>query len=104
MRIVALTVSIAVLVFAVLGVSNNSCSSLTASSCHATDYSLDNSRTSMIFGVSDFGCSFTYGRFNTLTAGFSFDKEKPTAADFQFEIDTSSIDTNDAKRDEHARP
>ena len=71
--------------------------------CAAADYDLDNSHTSLIFGVSHFGYSFTYGRFNTLTGGFSFDKEAPTESSFKFEIESSSVDTNDAKRDEHLR-
>ena len=73
------------------------------STSHAADYDLDNSHTSLIFGVSHFGYSFTYGRFNTLAGGFSFDKENPVDSSFKFEIDTSSVDTNDAKRDEHLR-
>ena len=78
-------------------------STLENPTCHAADYDLDNSHTSLIFGVSHFGYSFTYGRFNTLAGGFSFDKEDPTAAKFKFEIDANSVDTNDAKRDEHLR-
>lgn len=93
----------AILVFAVFSVAGVSAWPLTSSVCHAADYDLDNSHTSLIFGISHFGYSFTYGRFNTLAGGFSFDKENPTAASFRFEIDTSSIDTNDAKRDEHLR-
>jgi len=73
------------------------------STCNAADYDLDNSHTSLIFGVSHFGYSFTYGRFNTLTGSFSFDKENPTASNFKFEIDSSSVDTNEPKRDEHLR-
>ena len=78
-------------------------STFPGSACHAADYDLDNSHTSLIFGVSHFGYSFTYGRFNTLAGGFNFDKDNPTGASFKFEIDASSVDTNDAKRDEHLR-
>lgn len=88
----------AVLIFSASAAST---SILCSSNCHAADYDLDNSHTSLIFGVSHFGYSFTYGRFNTLTGGFSFDKEKPAEASFKFEIETGSVDTNDAKRDEH---
>lgn len=73
------------------------------SRCDAAEYELDNSHTSLIFGISHFGYSFTYGRFNTLTGEFDFDKDNPTAARFQFQIDTNSVDTNDAKRDDHLR-
>lgn len=74
-----------------------------SSNCAAADYDLDNSHTSLIFGVSHFGYSFTYGRFNRLSGEFSFDKETPTDSSFKFEIETSSVDTNDTKRDEHLR-
>lgn len=75
----------------------------TSATCEAADYDLDNSHTALIFGVSHFGYSFTYGRFNTVAGEFSFDKENPTDSSFKFEIDTGSVDTNDAKRDEHLR-
>lgn len=90
----------ALIIFSACAVST---SILSSSNCHAADYDLDNSHTSLIFGVSHFGYSFTYGRFNTLSGGFSFDKANPAEASFKFEIDTSSVDTNDAKRDEHLR-
>jgi len=71
---------------------------VSTSTSNAADYDLDNVHTSLIFGVSHFGYSFTYGRFNTLTGVFSFDKENPTASNFKFEIDSSSVDTNDGQR------
>ena len=76
---------------------------ISPTNCSAADYDLDNSHTSLIFGVSHLGYSFTYGRFNTLAGEFSFDKDNPTESSFKFEIETSSVDTNDAKRDEHLR-
>ncbi len=89
-----------ILVFSLCAICSVLASPLT---CHAADYDLDNSHTSLIFGVSHFGYSFTYGRFNTVSGGFSFDKENPTDSNFKFEIQTSSVDTNDAKRDDHLR-
>jgi len=67
----------------------------------AADYALDNSHASLIFGVSHLGFSYTYGRFNRISGGFSFDKNDPSASQFVITIDASSIDTNDAKRDQH---
>ena len=69
----------------------------------ADDFNLDNSHASLIFGVSHFGYSYTYGRFNKMGGQFSFDKANLPAAKFEFTIDASSVDTNDAKRDEHLR-
>ena len=65
----------------------------------AADYALDNSHASLIFGVSHLGFSYTYGRFNRISGGFSFDKNDPSASQFVITIDASSIDTNDAKRE-----
>jgi len=73
------------------------------SNCQAANYVLDSSHTSLIFGVSHFGYSFTYGRFNTIAGTFRFEKDAPTEGGFKFEIDTSSVDTNDAERDERLR-
>ena len=67
----------------------------------AANYVLDGSHTSLIFGVSHLGFSFTYGRFNTVQGAFSFDKDNPDASVFEVTVDAASIDTNDKKRDEH---
>lgn len=69
----------------------------------ADDYVLDNSHTSVIFGVSHLGFSFTYGRFNTVKGSFSLDPAKPEASTFQLNINAESIDTNDEGRDKHLR-
>ncbi len=64
---------------------------------------IDNSHTSVIFGVSHFGYSYTYGRFNKVKGGFNLDKGNPAASQFQIVIDATSIDSNDQKRDEHLK-
>ncbi len=69
----------------------------------ADNYALDASHTSIIFGVSHLGYSYTYGRFNKLTGSFVIDAANPAASNFQLTIDAASVDTNDAKRDEHLR-
>lgn len=66
-------------------------------------FEVDNSHTSLIFGVSHLGLSYTYGRFNRIGGAFQYDPADPAAAQFRVDIDVSSIDTNDAKRDEHLR-
>ena len=66
-------------------------------------YALDPSHTSVVFGVSHLGYSFTYGRFNKVDGHFVFDKNSPTNSQFTVTIDAASVDTNDAKRDEHLR-
>jgi polyisoprenoid-binding protein YceI len=72
-------------------------------SVSADQYAVDPSHTSVIFGVSHLGYSFTYGRFNKVSGEFTLDAAKPEAASFSLAIDAASIDTNDAKRDDHLR-
>jgi len=53
------------------------------------------------FKVSHMGFSIIGGRFNKFEGGFTWDKTNPTASTVEVTIDTTSIDTNHAKRDEH---
>lgn len=73
------------------------------SQVNAEDYVLDKAHTSVIFGISHMGFSYTYGRFNRIDGKYALDEANPTASSFQLTVDASSIDTNDAKRDEHLR-
>jgi polyisoprenoid-binding protein YceI len=84
------------LAFALLG-------SLAARPVQAEDYAIDGSHTSVIFGISHLGYSFTYGRFNTVKGAFTLDPAKPEASTFELLIDANSIDTNDAGRDGHLK-
>jgi polyisoprenoid-binding protein YceI len=76
---------------------------LFAPAARADEFAVDNSHTSVIFGVSHLGYSITYGRFNKVSGTFTLDPAGPEASTFQIAIDASSIDTNDAKRDEHLK-
>jgi polyisoprenoid-binding protein YceI len=69
----------------------------------ADEFAIDNSHTSVIFGVSHMGYSITYGRFNNVSGAFTLDAKGPEASTFQVALDVASIDTNDAKRDEHLK-
>jgi polyisoprenoid-binding protein YceI len=64
---------------------------------------IDGTHTSVIFGVSHMGFSYTYGRFNKVSGGYVLDRENPEASQFQLAIDAASIDTNDQKRDQHLK-
>jgi polyisoprenoid-binding protein YceI len=79
------------------------CLAALAHPLQADDFQIDNSHTSVVFGVSHLGYSFTYGRFNKVSGAFTLDPKGPEASTFQVAIDASSVDTNDAKRDEHLR-
>jgi polyisoprenoid-binding protein YceI len=75
----------------------------TGAFAQAASYTLDGSHTAVIFSISHFGYSFTYGRFNKVEGSFSVDNANPAASQFNFSIDAASIDSNDPKRDEHLR-
>lgn len=75
----------------------------TARESRADNYAIDGSHTSMIFGISHFGYSYTYGRFNEVQGNFVWDNANPAASRFVLAIATASIDTNDEKRDGHLR-
>ena len=64
-------------------------------------YTIDNAHTSLVFAVSHFNLSYTYGRFNKCSGEFTIDGGM--ADSFRFSIDPASVDTNDAERDKHLR-
>jgi len=66
-------------------------------------YNIDNSHTSIVFAVSHFGLSYTYGRFNKCEGNFELDAGELSTKGFAFSIDADSIDTNNAERDTHLR-
>src|SRR5262249_54054978 len=74
-----------------------------AGSAMADDYAVDASHTGVSFKASHIGLSWTHGRFNDVSGSFSFDPEKVSAAKFNLAIKVDSIDTGNAKRDDHLR-
>ena len=66
-------------------------------------FAIDNDHTSVVFAVSHYGLSYTYGRFNTCSGSFEMSDGELGAGGFGFVIDSKSIDTNSAERDEHLR-
>ena len=57
----------------------------------ADEYTVDPSHTSVIFGISHLGYSFTYGRFNKVSGDFTLDPAKPESASFTLAIDAASF-------------
>ncbi|MBK8906999.1 MAG: YceI family protein [Rhodospirillales bacterium] len=55
------------------------------------------------FRIKHLGYSWMYGRFNDFEGQFSLDPEQPANSSVRVEIDTASIDTNNAERDKHLR-
>lgn len=55
------------------------------------------------FRISHLGYSWLYGTFKTFSGDFSFNKVKPATDKVNVVINTQSVDTNNAQRDEHLR-
>jgi polyisoprenoid-binding protein YceI len=69
----------------------------------ADDYKLDDSHTSVVFGISHMGLSYTYGRFNKVSGTYTLDAADPAKSKFKVVIDANSVDTNNQGRDGHLR-
>lgn len=79
---------------------------LSANSALAADkYVIDTegAHASVNLTVPHLGFSYIVGRFNTFNGDFIFDAENPANSSVNVTIDTSSIDTNHAARDNHLR-
>jgi polyisoprenoid-binding protein YceI len=68
----------------------------------ADEFALDETHTSVIFGISHMSISLTYGRFNKVTGAYTLDPD-PAKCKFEFAIAAESVDTNNAARDGHLR-
>lgn len=66
-------------------------------------YVIDGSHSSVVFSIQHLGISKTRGTFRKLNGKFSLDTKKAANNAFEVSLDVASIDTNDAKRDEHLR-
>lgn len=69
----------------------------------SSEYLIDNTHTSVVFAVSHFGLSYTYGRFNQCEGKFSLKGAELMADGFEFTLNSDSIDTNNVERDKHLR-
>lgn len=78
---------------------------LMTGSVHAESkkYVIDGSHTSTVFSISHLGISRTYGVFRKVEGQFSLDAKNAANSTFEVTLDVESIDTNDAKRDEHLK-
>lgn len=66
-------------------------------------YTVDPTHTSVVFSVAHSGFSYTYGMFREASGSYAIDKQNPANSKFRFTIKANSLDTNNAKRDEHLR-
>ncbi|AWK89392.1 YceI family protein [Azospirillum thermophilum] len=66
-------------------------------------YKIDPAHLSVAFIVDHLGFSKLIGRFNSAAGDVTFDKDAVEKSSVSVAIDTASVDTNHAKRDEHLR-
>jgi polyisoprenoid-binding protein YceI len=66
-------------------------------------WTLDVAHTSVEFSVKHMMFSTARGRFNKFDATVNLDEQHPEKSSVQVKIDVASVDTREAKRDEHLR-
>jgi polyisoprenoid-binding protein YceI len=69
----------------------------------ADTYAIDPAHTSILFSVGHAGLSYVYGFFREASGVYVLDSADPANCRFRLVIQANSIDTNNAKRDEHLR-
>lgn len=69
----------------------------------ADTYTVDLVHSSVSFMTAHAGISKIHGRFNDFSGTFKLDKDDPTKSSYMLSIKIDSVDTNNAKRDEHLR-
>jgi len=76
---------------------------ITTPALAADHYLLDPNHTTVMFSVNHMGFSKVYGRFDKVEGAFTLDQAAPEKSSVVVTIDAASIDTNQAKRDDHLR-
>ncbi len=76
---------------------------LTSGSAFAADYAIDASHSSATFGVKHMMVSTVKGEFQKLSGDVTIDDKDLTKSSVNVTIDAASINTRDAKRDEHLK-
>jgi polyisoprenoid-binding protein YceI len=69
----------------------------------ADSYQADTTHSSVVFRVKHMNTSYAWGRFNDLTGSFVLDDQDPAQSQFEFQVEVASIDTGQAKRDQHLK-
>ena len=76
-----------------------------SASAFAADYTIDKEgqHAFINFKTGHLGFSMLHGRFNDFDGHFSWDAENPAASKVAVTINTASVDSNHAERDQHLR-
>jgi polyisoprenoid-binding protein YceI len=69
----------------------------------AETYKVDPVHSSCLFRAKHFNAGYFYGRFNEITGTIVVDEANPAKSSAEIQVKVESIDTNDAKRDQHLK-
>jgi polyisoprenoid-binding protein YceI len=69
----------------------------------ADTFKVDPVHSALVFRVKHLGVGYFYGRFNDLTGTVTLDEKNPADASFQLQVKADSVDTGQAKRDNHLK-
>ncbi len=75
-------------------------SGISAVSAFADTFQIDPAHSSVVFKIKHANVSYVYGRFNTVAGSFTLDGDKSSV---EAVAPIASVDTNNAKRDEHIK-
>ena len=67
------------------------------------NFEVDGTHSFIVFHVTHLGIGTAWGRFNEFSGSFTHDAENPAASKVSFTIQAESVDTGNAKRDQHLR-
>ncbi len=70
---------------------------------HGSDWTIDSSHSNAQFAVRHFMVSTVRGTFGTMSGSVTLNEEDVTKSSVTAEIDVASVDTREAKRDEHLK-
>lgn len=66
-------------------------------------YQVDPVHSAVVFRVKHMNASHAWGRFNELSGSFALDPTDPAGSQVDIKIQTGSVDTGNAKRDQHLK-
>jgi polyisoprenoid-binding protein YceI len=66
-------------------------------------FAADPVHSSVVFRVKHMNTSYFWGRFNDISGSFALDEADPSQSKFQFQVKAGSIDSGNAKRDQHLK-
>ena len=69
----------------------------------ADSFKIDSAHSAIIFKINHLGMSDFYGRFNDVSGSFVLDAADPAKSSAEVKIKAESVDTHEAKRDDHLK-